>query len=210
MASNGFTVKSSLSPGDAGIAQAMFDIFKSDLASGQSAYPGSAASAAFSPRNVQSNFRSNVARPLNNLYRDNFASLIGPSAQPFAQGRRQETIGALGAQAGYVGERQAYQEYLRTLPQNSLNLGQALLSTNTSAAYTPENEFAQWANLGLTAIGAAGQAYGASQLNNVPDTSAWQGGAGVPFSPYQIDRSSFGRTARASSDFQFDTAGPGF
>ncbi len=210
MASNGFTTQSSLAPNQEPVAQAMFEIFKSGLANGLPAYPGSSASAAFNPRSIQQNFRSQIGQPLGELYRNNFASLIGPSAQPYAQQRFDETIGGLGAQAGYVGERQAYQEYLRTQPSgDALNLGQSLLSQETTASYFPDDTN-EWAQIALTAMNAAGTVYGASQMSAAPDTSAWQGISTAPTSPYQSDRYFQGRQPPPESSFMFDTSGLGF
>ncbi len=210
----GFTTRSSLAPNQEPIAQAMFEIFKSGLANGLPAFPGSGASAAFNPRSVQSNFRSNVAGPLNSLYQNNFASLIGSSAQPLAQSRRLETINALGAQAGFAGERQAYQEFLRTQPSgDALNLGQALLGTTTTASFFPEPEPTTAENI-MSVFNTASRALpflaGVPGAGGLPDISAGQSGGNFPFSPFQSDRFAFGRQPLPSSDFQFDTTGLGF
>lgn len=176
MGGNDFKTKSSLSPAQEPVAKAMFEIFKSNLSSGLPRYPGSQAVPGFAPGAVQRTFQARIGGPMGQLWQKQFAPLIGPAASGYAETRRGETINALSARAGRVGEQQAYQEWLRTRPSGlPMDLGQAMLSQSYTGSYLQPGRGAQAAQLGLTALSAAGAAYAGSQQPGV-SPSPWGGG----------------------------------
>ena len=191
----GYKSKSSLSKQQEPVAQAMFEIFKSGLAKGLPSYPGSGATTAFNPQAVRQNFQQNVGQPMQNLWQDRFAPLIGRDAQGYAQGRQAETMAALGSTAVRTGEDQAYKEWLRVQPTGqAMNLGQAMIGQSYTGTYMPENRSTSAAYGILSGLNAASQmailgSMGGGQ-GTAGQASPW--GYGIT-SPYVSDRYMMGQ-----------------
>ena len=162
--SRGQETKSSLSKAQRPVAEAMFEIFKSNLGRELPAFPGSGAIDPFTPQQARQDFRQFVGDPMNTFAQEQLLPLLRPGVRGLAQEQFGESLAGLGSRAARAAEGSALTEFLRTRPETgqAMQLAQGFIGQPQLFGFTAPTRDAEIA--AIMSLGAQGAFIGGAAL----------------------------------------------